>query len=425
MSTTTSPAKGKLGQALTFDGVDDKVSVADSTSLDITSAITMSAWVKFDSGADDGDSIISKDHTSCVEPYRMYSINLWISGGVKKIRTEIAIGGLDKNLATLTALSADRWYHVAMTYDGSNIRLYLDGTLDNSSAQTGSIDTSNQPVLIGKHEVGDCTGVWDGLLDDVRVYNRALSADEVRQLYQLGQVKANASENSRLTGGLVGLWSFNGADVNWSANKALDRSGSGNDGVLTSMSTTTSPAKGKLGQALTFDATNDYVSILSSSHLVTTNDWTFSAWVNVTALPTADAYDTIFLNGDDISGGGVSGFIVHINYPASVYRVTIVTGAETETNVPSLTAASTGSWKLLTFTKEGTSAKVYLNGVLDNTVVLPSATMDYTANAPMTLIGIRSDLAPTSVFDGKLDEVRIYNRALSADEVLQLYNMGK
>ena len=85
----------------------------------------------------------------------------------------------------------------------------------------------------------------------------------------------NASKNvipgSTLQTGLVGLWSFDGKDMNWRTNKALDRSGQGNDGELVNMSTSTSPVSGKIGQGMSFDGVNDYVSAATSSYYAQTS----------------------------------------------------------------------------------------------------------------------------------------------------------
>src|SRR5690606_20679208 len=97
----------------------------------------------------------------------------------------------------------------------------------------------------------------NGVIDEPRIYNRALSADEVKNLYDLGTPQTvNASQNSSMTSGLVGEWSFNGADI--SGTTAYDRSGSGNNGTLTNGPT---PTFGKVGQALSFDGTDDYISV--------------------------------------------------------------------------------------------------------------------------------------------------------------------
>ena len=81
------------------------------------------------------------------------------------------------------------WHHFAGTYDGATMRVYLDGQEDNFQAQTGSIGTNNENINMAITTLEGCEpGILDGKLDDVRVYNRALSPAEVKQLYQLGTV---------------------------------------------------------------------------------------------------------------------------------------------------------------------------------------------------------------------------------------------
>ena len=101
---------------------------------------------------------------------------------------------------------------------------------------------------------------FDGSIDDVRVYNRALTATEVAGLYQSGLAKINSSQSpGTLSQGLVGWWTMDGADTVWSSPTAgveYDRSGNGNTGTLTNMTRSGSPTVGKIGQALKFDGTD-------------------------------------------------------------------------------------------------------------------------------------------------------------------------
>jgi hypothetical protein len=87
------------------------------------------------------------------------------------------------NLLTKTAITAGAWYHIAATYDGSFMRVYINGVEDPVKvARTGHLDPSSAPLIIGKPEFA-----LNGIIDDVRIYNRALSADEVQAPYQWGQ----------------------------------------------------------------------------------------------------------------------------------------------------------------------------------------------------------------------------------------------
>ena len=119
---------------------------------------------------------------------------------------------------------------------------------------------------------------WNGLIDDVRIYNRALSAGEVQQLYHLGAANVGHSNTVALSSGLVDYWPLDGAVTNWTANTTNDISGNANTANLVSMSTTTSPMAGKIGQALKFDGIS-FVDALSNSSIQDTTPFTFSAWV--------------------------------------------------------------------------------------------------------------------------------------------------
>ena len=94
---------------------------------------------------------------------------------------------------------------------------------------------------LGVGQFGDA--VWLGKIDDVRVYNRALSATEIKQLYNLGAANVGHS-NAMISNGLVGYWTFDGKDTNWTTGQTRDLSGNGNNGSLAFMSTSSSPAIG-------------------------------------------------------------------------------------------------------------------------------------------------------------------------------------
>jgi len=414
---------GKVSQALQFDGATDYVSVADNATLDATDTadLTLTGWFYRDTATTD-DTIIAKRNgvASTDTGYIAY-----IDDADDKLYFEVSDGTDEYQLASASTFTKPGWNHYAIVWDqdsASGSEIYINGVADGAT-DTGTIgdigDLSNAVVLaIGAES--DAANYFDGRLDDIRVYSRALSASEILQLSKAGTAKVTMNQNSKVTSGLVGLWSFNGPDVNWGTNKALDRSGNSNDGTLTNMATSTSPVPGKIGQALTFDGSNDYVQI-QSGHLVSTNNWSVSEWIKQTS-DTA-TFDYFWLNGDDISGGGVSGF--HFNTNTSEFlRIDVVTGTDTEeTSLLSTAAISLNTWYHIAVVKNGTSLTLYINGVLNNSSTLSSATMDYTANNPQTRIGTRSDALGN--FPGLIDEVRVYNRALTAAEVLQLYNVSK
>jgi hypothetical protein len=161
---------GVYGRGVAFDGTDDWITVADNASLDLTSGMTLEAWVKPDRIDTNWRTILIKEQPDQLS-YALYantdqgrpSGNVFTSG--------------DNGLAGPAPLPAERWSHVATTFDGTTLRLFVDGAQTASMAVPGPIKVSGGALRIGGNAVW---GEWfDGTIDEVRVYNRALSAEEV------------------------------------------------------------------------------------------------------------------------------------------------------------------------------------------------------------------------------------------------------
>jgi Concanavalin A-like lectin/glucanases superfamily len=148
--------------------------------------------------------------------------------------------------------------------------MYIDGVVQNlTEGSSPSGDPSSDAasnLSIGNFDTSG-PRTFNGLIDDVRIYNRALSPDEIKRLYITGAAGklGVAANNDSLAQGLVGYWTFDGKDMAGamgitSARTAYDRSGNGNNGKYWN-ATNTPAVNGKLGQALEFDGSNNYVNI--------------------------------------------------------------------------------------------------------------------------------------------------------------------
>lgn len=162
--------------AMQFNGLNDHVTVPDHASLDLSGTATLSAWVNWGSaiGTDD-DSLIDKTQSSDSASYRMYLINSGSDAG------KFGFYNGTSAATSVTTVSRGTWHHLAVTLSGSTALYYLDGVLDATrSISLGS--ANNGPVLIGTDtQLG--TRHFNGSLDDVRLYNRTLSAAEIESLY--------------------------------------------------------------------------------------------------------------------------------------------------------------------------------------------------------------------------------------------------
>jgi len=172
VSGATRTASGRFGGALAFDGVNDQVAVADDASLDLTGAMTIEAWVRPTSSLAGWRTVVIKEQPSDLV-YGLYA-----AGTGYRPSGHVFVGGDDVRVQAPAALPADAWSHLATTYDGTILRLYVNGVQVASLTVAGPMSASDGPVRIGGNTV------WDewfaGTIDDVRIYDRALAAGEIQ-----------------------------------------------------------------------------------------------------------------------------------------------------------------------------------------------------------------------------------------------------
>jgi len=171
----------KLGDSLKFDGANDYVEVDNESNFDvITDQLTVSAWIKVNAFTRDFQAIVTKGDNA-------WRIQRWSNTNC----IEFACTGLAHNsyghVIGNIAVDDEQWHHVAGVYDGTKIYLYIDGNTDVSAATSGWINTNNYSVMIGGNAERP-ERCWNGMIDDVRVYRRGLSAEEVNIIKAGGTV---------------------------------------------------------------------------------------------------------------------------------------------------------------------------------------------------------------------------------------------
>ena len=170
ISGPTWSTQGHAGGALSFDGVNDLVTIADASSLDLTTGMTLETWVR-PAAVTNWRTVILKEQPGQLV-YALYANN-----NGNRPSANIFIGA-DRELRGPARLTANTWTHLAATYDGATFRLFVNGTQAGTMAVTGSIATSAGPLRIGGNTVW--SEWYTGLIDDVRVYNRALTQAQIQ-----------------------------------------------------------------------------------------------------------------------------------------------------------------------------------------------------------------------------------------------------
>lgn len=165
--------KDGFGGALSFNGTDSVVGVAGSKSLALTSAMTLEAWVNPASVAG-WRTVLLKEGQSWMA-YELYANNAEVSRAAAYFTTP---GGGMRGITAPGAIATNTWTHLATTYDGTTMKFFVNGAVVRSVLRSGAIDTTNGPLNIGGNYVWGGE-YFAGLIDDVRVYNRALSDAEI------------------------------------------------------------------------------------------------------------------------------------------------------------------------------------------------------------------------------------------------------
>lgn len=394
---------GRFGFSLQMDGVDDYVSVSNTSSLQLQQ-FTLSGWVKT-TATGSLQGFITKDGNSAS------TRNYWLgmSDGTSGYGTAGSLvliaraGGVNDSLKLggTTLINDGSWHHIAATADGSTARIFIDGKLESATTYSGTFYTGTQEVYLGGGPSGGYP--YAGLIDDPRIYNRAMSATEVASLASYAP-------------GPIGYWKMD--DASWTNNcsttSVTDSSGNSYAGTACPNSTgPTTLANGKFDKAGVFDGVDDYVNVVGTNLGITNGSVSLSAWVNHTS--NTGTYAIV-----GAVNGVTYGYGMVINNGALSLNVRNQTGTVNTTCDSSVLLIPAHTWTHIGATYEdsptGTTVNAYINGVLVKTCSIAGRISGGTT----VQIGARnSGSIPTS---GKIDDVKIYDYKRTSAQMVEDMN---
>ena len=391
--------QGVSGYCVDFGGTDEWVT---TEAISLSGNITISGWVNV-------DSFVQR------AGFGFYAWNGGSSGtgfmitpsALNTVRLVIGRTGLDYLSVDFTAgvvLTTGEWYHLAVVYNSSSttFTVYLNGKNIGSVVQAAVFDGSGDIFQFGRWANDYNSYYFDGKQDEIRAYSAALTANQVQALFQSpgGGKPANVIPPFPTDEDIYGYWSFDEGN----GLIATDYSGQGHHGKLEGNAVYTTGLFGKCLTVPNQDGDVD-IGLAAITGARTVSAW---IWVDDSAWDGSPATNYEIISDENYQ---VVGWLIRINESSGLPYVRFNT-AGAHTQLQATTVLTPQSWHHIAFTYDGTTGHIYIDGVLDNSGLMT----DNVAGTTNTQIGGNSQQ-----FKGKIDDFRLYQRALTSGEIKALF----
>lgn len=411
---------GKYGSAVHYDASNDVTQVSSSAySLIGSGNFTVEAWVRLDTLSSSQNVRILTYQQDASNGYHLAVISS--ASGVCASRFVFQVDDAttyhSSGCSTTNAIAAvNTWYHLVGVYNGTTdtATLYVNSKPQIDGGSTVSLGLGEPTILTWASQSTAGTNLLDGVIDETKIYDYARTQSQISYDYNRGAP--------------IGFWRFDECQ----GSTTYDTSGFGINGAITIGATGTQSsvgtcntsstawgngATGKFNSSLNLDGTDDYVTIASPS--LPTGDFTYAAWVNL-----GTATDESIFSILDVPATS-NELLVYVNASSKI-QFQIDSAA---TTVTSTNSVSTGTWTHVAVTRAGSLMTIYINGAADPTTGSNGNALAF--GSCYLLVGVDADSIGSNCngslgnyLDGKMDDIRIYNYALSAAQIGKLYNGG-
>ena len=403
-------APGKVGQAFSFDGVNDSVDIANTTSLDFGAGnFSIEFWANLNSLSTDQMLFhkISGTGASFNDPSYFVEFD---QPNALRFRIGEAFLSNSNDLIVPTSLTAGQWFHVAAVRNGDLTQIYLNGVLAGSQTSGSNINTgTGGDAAIGRCLTSDagCARFVNGKIDEVSLYNRALSASEIQAIYDADSAGICLPTCTPPPSNLES-WYRGEGDAN-------DFQGT-NHGTLVNGA---GFATAVVNQGFNLDGVNDFVRIGNPTALnFGTGDFSVQTWVKTSFR--GGSFNDYIISKSNV--GNDAQFVLSYNAGGTGFPSFLMSDGTTNSLASGTANLADGIFHHLAGVREGTTLRLYVDGVQVGTATTPSLVNATSANN--VVIGGRDNPDFDPYFNGIIDEVQFFNRALSASEIQAVFNAG-
>ena len=420
--------KGHSRKAV-FDGSDDYVTNGSYVTWDVADTWTVSFWMYMTSTG--LQTFFSMQESSPGNN----GLEIITNNTIREIFINNLDGGGQYNQCDTnnSAWSTSTWTHVAVTNngatnDGSSLgsvyAIYINGVSQSINSLGGSVGTvmanTSRKLTIGQQVVGG--RYVGGIMDEVAIWNSTLDAAAVTAIYNSGvpiDLRNNSSNYDEYTDNLKGYWRNDGTGT-WQ-----DLSGNGNHGTVNGSPSKVSFPEGTTSKkdsqgfpseisSFGFDGSNDYITCGNDSSLQVAGNITAAAWVY---RDTQGAYSGIV---EKMSGSSYNGWMFRWD---SSNNLEFMIAIDSTFYGESSGVCGIGAWHHVVGTNDGTNLKVYVDGSLSATTASGGAIVD--SGTDLQIGNYAYGNGSLYPLNGKVSDVQIYNRALSAKEILHNFNVQR
>lgn len=399
-----------FGQGAVFNGTSSKIALGTSSTLNPTSAFSIAGWVKFTSLPSAGYNTIASRWASAGN----LSWTFYVDGTSNKLCMGASTNGTaDLYTAGTTAMVANKWYHVAAVFNGSNFKVYLNGVQEGTPTALASIYSSTSDTVLGSQSSASW---WAGNIDELAIFNKALSGAEICALAQRGIAPTFDSVISDTNTKLLYKFEETGGT------SVTDSSGNSHTGTASNASILNNDF-GMVGYRGVFNGSSDKITITDHADLKPTGAFSVGTWIRTTDNTTA------IMGLFQSQASATSKFAGISLETVATGKVAVYSGKNTGVTVStdfqkaqSTSYINDGKWHLVVGTWDTSNLKIYVDGVLEATTAWANAPVYQATN--YVRVGCRNDTGTDATFfGGDLDEPFLLNgTALTQAQINKLYN---